>query len=266
MTNRQKITQMRQVPDGLLLRWKDGRESLFHSIWLRDNCRCEECGEPAIGRRKSRLSQISLDISITSLVMNGMNVELTWSDRHQSFFSGDWLSDHAYDEESRHERHFVPELWNHAFRQNPVSFDFSDANTNERVYLQVLEAVRDHGICFLKDAPAEDGVLEPFASRIGPIQESNFGRIQDLVVDLSRNEVAQSAIALKPHTDEPYRASPPGILLFLCIRTDVTGAGSSTFVDGFEIAETLRREDSEGFDILKKMPNLSVAILLVMST
>jgi len=41
-------------------------------------------------------------------------------------------------------------------------------------------------------------------------------------------------------------------MLFHCIQTDVTGGGSSIFLDGFEIAETLRTEDPEGFTSLTR--------------
>ena len=61
--------------------------------------------------------------------------------------------------------------------------------------------------------------------------------------------------ALKPHTDEPYRASPPGILMFHCIETDIGGTGYSLFLDGFEIAEKLRSEDSLGFDAVSRYPH-----------
>lgn len=79
--------------------------------------------------------------------------------------------------------------------------------------------------------------------RFGFPQESNFGRVQDLVFDPAKRSIANDIKALNPHTDEPYRALPPGILLFHCLANEQTGAGSSTFVDGFEIAERLRAHD-----------------------
>ena len=118
----------------------------------------------------------------------------------------------------------------------------------------MLHTVHDHGLCFVKGAPAMAGVLEPFAAKIGQIQESNFGRVQDLILDIARGQGAQSAVALRPHTDEPYRASPPGLLMFHCVETDLDGAGASLFVDGFELAEVLRSEDPEAFDALAKHP------------
>ncbi len=44
------------IDNGLIrLDWSDTTSSIFHPIWLRDNCRCESCGDPAIGYRNLRL-------------------------------------------------------------------------------------------------------------------------------------------------------------------------------------------------------------------
>ena len=250
--SKMSILQVRLENDGVELGWSDGKTSFFHSIWMRDNCCCDICGRPEIGRRQSRLSALDLNVSISSAIIENDSLQVSWSEGHHSSFASDWLRANAYDEVSRRERSFVPQGWDQTFRDSPPEFDFIEASQNDEVFLKALQSVRDHGICFLKNAPPKDGVLEPFAARIGPIQESNFGRIQNLAIDLSSGAVAQSAIALKPHTDEPYRASPPGILIFLCIETDVAGAGTSTFLDGFEIAETLRNEDPDGFAVLAR--------------
>jgi hypothetical protein len=42
--------------DLVRLGWDDGSSSEFHPLWLRDNCRCSECGDPTVGYRNLRLS------------------------------------------------------------------------------------------------------------------------------------------------------------------------------------------------------------------
>ena len=216
------------------LAWADGTSSCFHDIWLRDNCRCEACGTPETGRDEDGALRIR------------------WSDGHESIFAADWLRAHAYDEAARRARGFRPRLWDHALRRDPPTMDFPEVDGDPAAFLNMLATVRDLGLRLLTGAPAEGGRLEPFARKIGPLRESNFGRVQDLVIDETKQSVANRAIALKPHTDEPYRASPPGILLFHCIETDPAGAGASTFMDGFELAEILRAEEPEGFAALAR--------------
>lgn len=248
-----RLVKLGQAASGLTVTWQDQTQSTFHHIWLRDNCRCADCGDPATGRRNLRLTDIALDVAPVEVRLNGQNdLNVTWSDGHRSAYAGRWLKRHAYDTASRTSRAFKPQLWTEQTRNAPPRLAFADVLSDPETFLAMLHHVRDHGLCFLQDAPAEAGRLEPLAARIGPIQESNFGRVQDLVVDHSKQSVANRTVALKPHTDEPYRASPPGILLFHCIETDVNGAGSSLFMDGFELAEQVRRQDPEGFMALAR--------------
>ena len=239
---------------GFEIRWPDGFSSMFHWIWLRDNCRCAACGEPEAGRRQSKITIIPDELTPKSTTTQDDTLYITWSDQHESHFDGAWLRSNAYDEISRQARAFTPHVWTNAVREKPPIVEYDAVANDDGAFLDMLHTIKHHGLCFVSGAPAEPGILESFAAKIGPIQESNFGRIQDLILDVARGQVAQSAVALRPHTDEPYRASPPGLLLFHCIETDQDGAGASLFADGFELAEVLRTEDAESFDVLAKYP------------
>jgi gamma-butyrobetaine dioxygenase len=232
------------------LEWSDKSHNRFHPIWLRDNCRCVECGDPAIGYRSLQLTSLDLNQVPRNLAHTPGQLRITWEDGHESCYAASWLAEYAYDNGARAARAFIPEVWNDALRTSPPGYDYSEVADDDTGLLQVLQQVRDHGICFLHNAPAQTGVVEAFSQRFGFPQESNFGRVQDLVFNPQRRSIANDIKSLKPHTDEPYRASPPGILLFHCIANDQTGAGSSTFVDGFEIAERLRAHDADGFHAL----------------
>ena len=249
-----KIKTIHNAQSELTVTWADAATCGFHAIWLRDNCRCALCGEASVGRRTLRLGNLDLHVSIAQAKIHrhGAQVRITWSDHHAGEFSAEWLRQYRYDEDARQHRAFIPTLWDDDFRRNPPTHLYEDVINDEHAFLQVLHTVRDYGFCFLTGAPAEPGIAEKFADKIGFPQESNFGRIQDLMVDAQQRSIAFDVNELKPHTDEPYRASPPGLLLFHCITTDLTGTGSSTFLDGFEAAETLRREDPEGFAALTR--------------
>ncbi|MFT5111468.1 MAG: alpha-ketoglutarate-dependent taurine dioxygenase [Parasphingorhabdus sp.] len=235
----------------LTLHWSDGLASRFHAIWLRDNCCCESCGDPAIGRRKLRLSDLPTDITIETAQSEG-NLMVSWSDGHQGEFSFQWLKQNSYDSDTRQLRQFKPILWQEPFTQDPPEFDFPTITSDKQKFYQLLLCLRDYGFVFIRHAPARSGTLEEFASRIGYIQETNFGRVQDLEFDRSKRSIANDVTELKPHTDEPYRASPPGILMFQCLVSDITGNGASTFLDGFAAAEQLRVEDPQGFASLTR--------------
>ncbi|MGI9319614.1 MAG: TauD/TfdA family dioxygenase [bacterium] len=242
------------LDDRILVSWSDGSESVFYAIWLRDNCHCELCGDASIGRRNLRLTDLDLDIAIKQIVMvsekGRSDLEIKWSDGHCGRFSADWLYLHRFldKKEIKCVRTHTP--WTQDFVSNPPSLSFDTVVNDPDTMLELLHCVRDNGLCLMHNAPAKPGILETFAQKIGHPQESNFGRIQDLVADKSKRSIANDIDPLKPHTDEPYRASPPGILIFHCIETDLSGAGESIFLDGFSAAESLRAQDPEGFRAL----------------
>lgn len=230
--------------------WSDDSSSIFHPLWLRDNCRCESCGDPAIGYRKLRLTELDLNCQPKTIQASPTQLDIIWRDGHQSCFTAAWLQAHAYDNMSRRLKVFKPQLWSEAFRRSPPRVDYAELVEDDAILLRVLQQVRDHGLGLIRNAPTKAGIAEALTLRFGYPQESNFGRVQDIHFDPSRRSIANNLQALKPHTDEPYRASPPGLLLFHCLANDQTGAGSSLFMDGFEIAEALRARDPEGFEAL----------------
>lgn len=257
MQNGQVNLSSADLVDGLIeLSWSDGFNSHYHPLWLRDNCRCADCGDPATGYRKLRTSAIDPECKPQSLEADAAGLSLIWPDGHRSDFGSDWLRKHAYDDSARRARAFQPVPWDDAFRHNPPHFeyadiaDIADIADSDAELLRLLQQLRDFGICFIRNAPAISGILEAFATRFGHPQESNFGRVQDLKYDPEQQSIAFDVKALKAHTDEPYRASPPGILIFHCIANDQSGAGGSIFIDGFEIAQNLRAADTESFDAL----------------
>lgn len=232
--------------------FEDGSNSTFHSIWLRDNCRCEHCGEPVIGRRTSRLTDFPPDIRPTSVAANmPQTLTIIWDhEAHESRYDAAWLKQHAYDTaEARQAKRCRPILWDKVFLKEPPIVASDRAATKQGLY-DVLTTVRDFGICFISGGSAAPGEMEALALRFGHLQESNFGRVLNLRIDPSQRSIANSFQALPLHTDEPYRASPPGILIFHCVKVDPERGGRSEFLDGFKIATILRDEDPEAFNAL----------------
>ncbi|XP_016334478.1 gamma-butyrobetaine dioxygenase-like [Sinocyclocheilus anshuiensis] len=66
------------------------------------------------------------------------------------------------------------------------------------------------------------------------------------------NNVAYTSGELSLHTDYPALHHPPGVQFLHCVRQAAQG-GESEVVDGFHMAEQLRREDPEAFNILSSL-------------
>ena len=58
-----RFTEVQCSDECLQVNWDDGYQSDFHYLWLRDNCRCEQCGERAIGQKLSLLVDLPADVT-----------------------------------------------------------------------------------------------------------------------------------------------------------------------------------------------------------
>ncbi len=202
MSNKLSLIRSANIDNGLVrLGWDDGNSSVFHSIWLRDNCRCTDCGDPAIGYRKSRLSGLDLDCKPGSLDTDSSSLTIIWQDGHDSCFTAQWLREHDHDNHLRQSRAFKPKLWDDDFRHNPPTYEYADINASESRLLDMLQQVRDYGLCFIRNAPPKPGIAEPLARRFGFPQESNFGKVQDLLFDPGKRSIAD-------RLDQPRDARP----------------------------------------------------------
>ena len=140
----------------LTVQW--GRPSRFHAIWLRDNCRCAVCGDPAIGRRALRLTALDLAVRferVEPVAVDGADgIAVTWSDGHHGRFDSRWLQDHAYDAAARRRRAYIPRLWDDDFRRTPTAARYADVVDDDAALLDLLHTVKQHGLAFLEGAPA----------------------------------------------------------------------------------------------------------------
>jgi alpha-ketoglutarate-dependent taurine dioxygenase len=88
--------------------------------------------------------------------------------------------------------------------------------------------------------------MERFMSGIGPIHETEYGRSTELRIEANTADLAKTGQALPPHTDYTYKNVGP-LLQFQLFAANNAVGGESLLVDGFRVAEDLRREAPEHF-------------------
>ena len=59
---------------------------------------------------------------------------------------------------------------------------------------------------------------------------------------------------IPPHTDEAFRHHTQGLALFHCLKAANDDGGSTILVDGFKVAEDLRRANPQAFQLLSRVP------------
>ena len=122
-------------------------------------------------------------------------------------------------------------------------------DTRRRALLQMAA----YGFVRLTGAPAEAGEIEIAVKAFGTLRETNYGRLFDVRTKATVANLADTALALAPHTDNPYRLSPPEIQILHCLTKAGLG-GQSLLVDGLAVVETLKAESPADYDLLSRIP------------
>jgi len=231
--------------------WADGRVSRFPALWLADNrpetCRGEE------GQRLVDAIELPEQIAVrrAAILANGIWVMFDCFDE-PAVFDPAWLRRHALDPASRAERRQVPRLWDATLAREPLpAADYAAVIRDKAALLGWLRHVDRLGFALLQGVPTTPGAVCDVVSLFGYVRETNYGRLFDVVSVEEPLNLAFTALALGNHTDNPYRDPVPQLQLLHCLESAGEG-GESIVVDGFAVAERLRREAPAAFDLLAK--------------
>ncbi|WP_040491141.1 TauD/TfdA family dioxygenase [Ilumatobacter nonamiensis] len=222
-----------------------GRVGVFNRFWLRDNC-------PTNGDRASLFRPFSvadlddaLRIGRATVGDHGAGIEVEFSDGTVDHFTAEFLDRHTSDvagaSAGASERR-------HRVGATTARFGLDDLN-EPGAHHGLLEAVSMSGFAVV-DQLDDVGDIERLAALLGPIRETDFGRIFEIVSEPDPFTPSQSESALDPHTDDPYRYSPAGVSILHCVSPCDGSGGASTIVDGFAIAEMIAEVDPEAFTLL----------------
>jgi gamma-butyrobetaine dioxygenase len=231
--------------------WDDGEVVEFHPLWLRSECACAECRSRVTLERTFDHFRLPLDLAPGQVEVTGEGaLRLVWSqDGHVSLFDPGWL----WSKSRPYGAATAPAPWRADLAEALPTFDHARVMGDERALHAWLVALRDVGLTLLRGVPCAPGEVERIARRISLPRDSNFGVIFDVVTKADANSNAYTTIELPGHVDLPTREYQPGFQFFHCLENRAAG-GESTYVDGFALAEHLRREEPETFGILSQTP------------
>ena len=235
------------------LLWPGGREDRLHAMWLRDNCGCPDCTNPVTHEQKIDLLDIPDDIAVVEArIDDGILVVTFNGDGHVGRFHPGWLRANGSAEWTGTDDRADMRLWRAADLAEPPTFDGPAALREESALYDLLQAVRTVGLARLCGLPTEENTVERVALRIGPVRESHFERVFNVLSRPDADSNAYTSHALPAHTDMPTRETPHGLQLLHCLVSDAEG-GMSVMMDGFRIAEDMREQYPEEFANLATM-------------
>ncbi len=229
----------------LQIGWPDGLLHAFHPIWLRELSFEESAKDPATGHRLYEAAYLPLDLTIrrAELVDEG-RVALEFSDGHRCSFDLRDLRgavEHALPDDLVGDR--IPwqrNSWQAEWR------DYRDIAGSPAGLLGFFDDLAKFGVALVRSLPVEADGLQGLTELIGPIRETNWGRIADVRSIKNAYDLSMTDRALEPHVDNPYRLPQPGYIFLHCLVNDADG-GESVLIDGFNVAARLEQENSAAF-------------------
>jgi len=218
----------------------------IHPLWLRERAKTENLVDKFNDQRLYDPSQLDQNIKIKKASMNNGHLNLEFTDGIKFEYE---VNNLLYEIDRKEPVENVV-LWDSNFKKKTTVIYEKDIFEMKIMY-GVLQDFYKYGFVIFKNVPVEDNYIVKFANSIGTIRPTNFGESFSVKSVPEPNDLAYTSIALTPHTDNPYRKPIPCIQLLHCLENEVKG-GFSTLVDGFAVAEYLRKNHNDLFKILTK--------------
>lgn len=222
--------------------------------WLRDNCQCQYCRDPASGQRRTAITDQAPNVTVTGAMETADGLHVVFGpDGHQAVFTRTWLAGHATAEvDNRSED--AKRLWSaRDFPAGPPATPWQRYLDSDEVRLGCLRQLLSSGFMLLTCVPPEPGAAADVAGTFGYVRETSHGRLFDVRVEATPANLAYAGLPIGPHTDNPYRDPVPTLKILHCLTSAASG-GESGLLDGFRAAAQLRAEDPACFDCLTRTP------------
>jgi len=235
--------------------WTDGEKSNFNYLWLRDNC--PTAHDKDSRHRMFNILEVSTGIKAKDCQINDDGkLVIEWSEgNHTSYFDPKWLRENCYTLKNKQKYNSPYKLWNNLLQKNlsSISIEHDEIISSDEGLIKWLEILHYKGIAIVKNTPIEKESAFPVLNRISHTRETFFKTPFEVINIPKPNNSAYTAHALRNHMDLPWFETPPGYQFLHCLINSAEG-GDSSAVDGFAVADYLRKNEKEIFDTLVNVP------------
>ena len=175
--------------------------------------------------------------------------------KRQSYYDPKWLRENCYTLKNK-KKYISPfKLWNSSLQNDlgSISVEHDEIVSSDQGLIKWLEILHYKGIAIVKNTPIKKESAFPVLNRISHTRETFFKTPFEVINIPKPNNSAYSAHALNNHMDLPWFETPPGYQFLHCLINSADG-GDSSAVDGFAVADYLRKNEKEIFETLVSVP------------
>ena len=255
MQENYSIKNIKKNTSYLEVEWNDGQKSKFNYLWLRDNC--PSAHDKDTRHRMFNILKVSTDINAKKYNINEQGkLEIEWSEgEHISYYDLKWLRENCYTIKNKKRYSSPYKLWDSSLQKNLdlIQIDHDEILNSENGLIKWLELLHHQGIAIVKNAPSANKSALPLLNRISHTRETFFKTPFEVINVPKPNNSAYTAHALRNHMDLPWFENPPGYQFLHCLINEAEG-GNSSAVDAFAVADYLRNNEKEIFEILVNTP------------
>ena len=249
------ISKIKNNKENLHIKWSDGEESNFNYYWLRDNC--PTAHDKDSNHRMFNILDISENLNVKESKIDGEGkLVVKWSEGdHTSFYDPKWLRENCYTLKNKKKFISPYQLWDSSLEKNldSISINHDEILNSDEGLIKWLELLHYKGIAIVKNTPIEKQSAFPVLNRISHTRQTFFDTPFEVINIPKPNNSAYTAHALRNHMDLPWFENPPGYQFLHCLVNSAKG-GDSSAVDGFAVADYLKKNEKEIFKTLVNTP------------
>ena len=246
------IKSIESLNDGLNVLWSDSSSSCFPWLWLRDHSESKADLHPDSKQRQIDIFTNPPNNSVDKVFLdqNSKHVVIKWTDESESNLSFELLKANSEPSLPNSNAINFPSFWNmpseiRSFPEMPYEEVMS--NGGIKTWLTHIQRV---GFVLVTETPATSGATKELMERMAYIRNSIFGgfAVWDNKLE-NPDDTAFTSLAIEPHTDGTYVHDAPGLQTLHCLKRESIG-GENQLIDGLAIAEKMRHEHPNAFNIL----------------
>eukprot|EP00965_Chrysotila_dentata_P251344 6210000-Pleurochrysis_carterae.AAC.1 len=175
--------------------WSDDSHSVFHPVWLRDNCPAAR--HPASSQKLVSTAEIPLDVAVREahIAADG-NLHVVWDpDGHRSTYNTTWLRMFASDQDDGMDASRGANSNAHlaSAEVHVPSLCYDDLCTGgDAMRWRLASLLAAHGAVLVSGTPIEPRTVTTVARMLGPLQPQIYGEMFDVRVTQDPINVAYS--------------------------------------------------------------------------